>query len=290
MSTHKRLFLSFAFLLLGTLLASGQEPAVRLRVMTFNLRYASNSKPNAWPDRRAVVKNAILTNAPDIVGTQEGLYRQLRDIAEDLPTYTWIGEGREGGSRGEFMAVFYKRDRLDPIAYGHFWLSDTPNVVGSRSWGNGIPRMVTWVQFREISSGRDFILWNTHFDHQSQPAREKSAELLISEIRRRNPTFPMVVTGDFNQGQDNIVHQTMVGKVEGELQLTDAWDAAEKREGTQIGTWNGWKGPNDDTRRIDWILISPEFKSHSAQVVLYKEGEQWPSDHFPVMAELSLRH
>ncbi|MBI3735625.1 endonuclease/exonuclease/phosphatase family protein, partial [Candidatus Sumerlaeota bacterium] len=245
------------------------EP-VTLRVMTFNLRYASNTPPNAWPGRRPVLKNTILTSDADIVGTQEGLWEQLKDIAEDLPGYAWIGEGRNGGSKGEFMAIFYKRARFDPAAYGHFWLSDTPDVIGSHTWGNTLPRMVTWVLFRDKTTGAEFYHWNTHFDHQSQPAREKRAELLISRVRAQQPVHPVVLTGDFNQGQENIVHQTMTGKAGGALNLADSWEIAEKHEGTQIGTWNGWKGPSAETQRIDWILLSPEFKCLSSQVVLYK--------------------
>lgn len=255
-----------------------------LRVMTFNLRYASDTPPNDWPTRRPVVKDAIEASDPDIIGTQEGVWRQLRDLAEDLPDYEWIGEGREGGSRGEFMAIYFKRERFEPVAYGHLWLSDTPTIIASKSWGNTLPRMVTWIHFREKKTGREFMHWNTHFDHQSEPARQKSAEFLIGEIRRVPGNLPVVVTGDFNQGQGSTVHQTLLAPTEAMINLADAWDNAAKRVGTQVGTWNGWKGGDGTDRRIDWILTSPEWKSKSAEVIMHKDGEQWPSDHFPVIA------
>lgn len=129
---------------------------VSLCVMTFNLRHASPKPPNSWPERRPVMRNCIRTIAPDLIGTQEGLYSQLKDLSADLPEYEWIGLGREGGSRGEFMAVFYRRDRFERMAFDHFWLSDTPDVVGSSTWGNSNRRMVTWVRFRERSTGREF--------------------------------------------------------------------------------------------------------------------------------------
>lgn len=114
-----------------------------LKVMTFNLRYASPSPPNSWAQRHPVVSECLRLTSPDVIGTQEGLYSQLKDIAMDQPEYDWIGMGRDGGNRGEFMAVFYRKERLEPMAFDHFWLSDTPEVIGSRTWGPTLARMVT---------------------------------------------------------------------------------------------------------------------------------------------------
>ena len=137
-----------------------------LTVMTYNLKYASINPPNAWPQRRPLMGELIEKLAPDVLGTQEGLYGQLHDLAADLPAFQWIGLGREGGSRGEFMAVFYRTARLEPLAFDHFWLSDTPGVIGSKTWGATLPRMVTWVKFRDRQTKREFRFVNTHFDHQ----------------------------------------------------------------------------------------------------------------------------
>ncbi len=120
--------------------------------------------------------------APDVIGTQEGIYGQLQDLAADLPAYQWIGVGRDGGSRGEFMAVFYRPARLEPLAFDHFWLSDTPEVIGSKTWGAKHARMVTWVKFRDRQTKREFIFVNTHFDHEVQAAREKSAQLVRERV------------------------------------------------------------------------------------------------------------
>src|SRR5207253_716685 len=81
------------------------KPAGTLCVMTYNLRYASPNPPNAWPQRRPLMRECIEKVSPDLLGTQEGLYQQLKDMAADLPEYTWLGLGREGGSQGEFMAI-----------------------------------------------------------------------------------------------------------------------------------------------------------------------------------------
>jgi hypothetical protein len=109
------------------------DPSATLDVMTFNLRYASAAAPHSWAERRPVMRQLLLGASPHLIGTQEGLYQQLRDIEQDLGGgYGWIGTGREGGSHGEFVAIFYATDRLVPLEYDHFWLSETPGTIGSK--------------------------------------------------------------------------------------------------------------------------------------------------------------
>lgn len=254
-----------------------------LRVMSFNLRFASNQAPNAWPDRRPVVKQLIERDAPDVIGTQEGLYPQLRDMAADLPDYEWIGLGREGGSRGEFMAVFYRRDRLEPVAFDHFWLSDTPNVIGSITWGHTYHRMVTWVRFRERSSGREFTFWNTHFDHQVEPARQKAATLLRERLAQLDPAIPAILVGDFNCAAGASPAYDTLTQIAG---LTDTWTAASQRVNESLNTFHNYEPPKHDGVRIDWILARPPVAVDRAEIVTFHAGSQYPSDHFPVLADL----
>ena len=256
--------------------------------MTFNLKYASEQGENRWSDRRPILKRAILSEDPDLIGTQEGVYSQIKDMDADLPAYDWIGLGRAGGSREEFMAIFYKAERLEPLAYDHFWLSDTPRIIGSRTWGHDNRRMVTWVRFRDKATGIEFYHWNTHFDHRVQLAREKSADLLLSELRRIEPALPVILTGDFNASDTNIVHDKLLARTEGQLHLLDTWDQARERLGEQVGTFHGWEGSAAAHRRIDWILVTPDFRVGRAAVVTYQEQGRYPSDHFPVVSEVEL--
>ena len=254
--------------------------------MTFNVRYAHSAPPNAWPDRRPVLRETIAREAPDVIGTQEGLYQQLRDIEADLSGFAWIGIGRDGGSRGEFMAVFYRRDRLEPLEFDHYWLSDTPEVIGSRTWGNSYPRMVTWVRFRDRRGGREFIFVNTHFDHQAQPARERSAELIVQRSERWGDSVPVILAGDFNvTAGANPVYDTIVkgGR------FTDTWTAGGRPEG--LGTFHNFKGVDGarGAARIDWILTRGPVAATSAAIVTFAHGAQYPSDHFPVVARLVWR-
>ena len=140
----------------------------------------------------------IKQNNTDIIGTQEGEYYQLKELNAKIPGYRWLGIGRSGGSRGEFIAIFYKPESFEVLEFEHFWLSDTPNVVASKSWGNGLPRMVTWAKFLDRKSKKEFYFWNTHYDHQSQNAREKSSELIAKKVKALKTKLPVILAGDFN--------------------------------------------------------------------------------------------
>ncbi|MFI6654647.1 endonuclease/exonuclease/phosphatase family protein [Streptomyces sp. NPDC050523] len=259
--------------------------APRLEVMTYNLRFASAAEPNSWRDRRPVMRDLLHRAHPHVLGTQEGLYQQLRDIDSDLgPDYDWIGTGREGGSRDESTAIFYDTRRLAPVEHYTFWLSDTPEVIRSNTWGAVFPRIVTWVRFRDLADGgREFYVFNTHFDHGSQYARERSAQLLVERIGQLDRALPVVVTGDFNVAAHwNPVYDTLVGSG-----LVDTWDAAEQRS-TLYGTFHGYKGLTPDGERIDWILTTPWVTTHRAWIDTFSEHGQFPSDHLPVRASLTL--
>ncbi|MGD9645158.1 MAG: endonuclease/exonuclease/phosphatase family protein [Pirellulales bacterium] len=253
-----------------------------LCVLTFNLRYASATPPNAWSARRPAAKALWDRVQPDVVGTQEGVYQQIKNIAADQPDFAWIGLGREGGSRGEFMAIFYRRDRLTPLEFDHFWLSDTPEVIGSTTWGNSNRRMVTWVKFRDQQADRDFYFFNTHFDHQVQTAREQSAALLLSRIEGLKTRQPIIVTGDFNApAERGTVYERLVNP----QALVDTWTVAKER-GPAIGTFHNYGGPREGGARIDWILCRGPLAVERAEVITDKLGDQYPSDHFPVLARL----
>lgn len=264
-----------------------QGQAHDLRVMAFNIRYAHTTPPNLWEDRRAAVRQVIVESGADIVGIQEGLYRQVVDMDADLPDFDWIGLGREGGSRGEFMAIFYRPIRLVPLEFDHFWLSDTPDRIGSSSWGNQIPRMVTWVRFLDRLTEREFYLVNTHFDHQSQPSRERSAALLLERVADFDPDLPIVVTGDFNaSAPDNPVYRTLTS---GDA-FSDTWVERNEAE-PEFGTFHNFQGMENAAggARIDWILARGAIDTIEAEIVTSAVEGQYPSDHFPVTARLRFR-
>lgn len=284
-TTRRNSLLALLFiggLLGGGLVSRASDPPPPLRVMTYNLRYASAEGKHAWSLRRPVMAKLLSEHAPDVIGTQEGVYRQLVDLQEDLPAYRWIGLGRDGGSRGEFMAVFYRTERLEPLEFGHYWLSDTPETIGSTTWGNANRRMVTWVRFRDRANSQQFHLVNTHFDHRIQAAREKSAQLVLERTARLETSIPVLLVGDFNAvAEQNQVYTMLVE----EGPLRDAWRLASKQSDTS-GTFHGFAGVVDQMPRIDWILLRGAAEVLRAEVITFNQEGRYPSDHFPVMATL----
>jgi endonuclease/exonuclease/phosphatase family metal-dependent hydrolase len=253
--------------------------------MSFNLRRASSTGPDRWAARRPVMRALLRRERPHLMGTQEGLYAPVREIAADLgAAYSWIGTGRAGGSRDEFVAVFYDMRRLAPVEYDHFWLSGTPDVIGSNTWGGACIRMVTWVRFRDLlHDGREFYALNTHLDNASGHARVRAAALIADRLAGLDRSLPLVVTGDFNAPAHNSpVHDILLG-----AGLVDTWDTAAERT-PLYGTFHGYRPPVANGDRIDWILTTPGVTAHRALVNTFSQGGLFPSDHLPVQASLPL--
>lgn len=257
-----------------------------LHVMSYNLRYASDTPPNTWADRRPVMREQLRQARPQLIGTQEGLYSQLNDIAADLgPAYDSIGLGREGGSKGEFMMIFFDQRRLQPLEYDHFWLSDTPDVIGSKTWGGCCPRMVTWVRFKDKVSGKQFYAVNTHFEAFDATARSKSADLLLQRMAKFDPALPVIATGDFNEAAKPGL--TVYDKLVTNGPLDDSWMTAEQRS-ELWGTFHGYKPLTPNGNRIDWILTTPGLRVSKASINTFSKNGQFPSDHLPVESWISL--
>ncbi|WP_460515192.1 endonuclease/exonuclease/phosphatase family protein [Flindersiella endophytica] len=264
----------------------GRADSPLLHVMSYNLRNASDTNPDPWPPRRPVTAAVLEAERPTVIGTQEGFYQQIREVADDLPTgYEWVGAGREGGSRGEFMAIFFDSYRLQPREYDHFWLSDTPSVVGSATWGNTCVRMATWVRFEDLVTGKEFVVLNTHLDHAVERAQNKGADLLRESIAAFDASLPVILTGDFNVPAERSQPYTTLA---GDGELLDTWLVAEQRVSDLYATYNGYRPPTPDGDRIDWILTRPGIRTRVAGINTTTIEGEYGSDHWPVQALIEL--
>jgi endonuclease/exonuclease/phosphatase family metal-dependent hydrolase len=264
---------------------AGPPAPADLDVMTFNLRYAGSSAPNSWAQRRPVLRALLTTERPDLIGTQEGLATQQDDISNDLGAgYDAIGVGREGGNRGEHGTIYFNTARLSPERSGHFWLSDTPEIPGSVSWGSSHIRMVTWVLFADLETGRRFYAVNTHLDNRSENARRHAARLIRERLAAFDP-LPIVLTGDFNtpaQSSSQVYHLLV-----DQAGLRDSWTTASRR-GPSYATIHNYQPLVPNGERDDWILTTPGITAVAALMNTYRRGTQYPSDHLPVQARLRL--
>ena len=155
-----------------------------LKVMTMNVRVANETDPYPWSKRKIAMREFLKVNQPDVFGTQETLYFVIKDLLEGGSDYDWVGLGREGGTKGEFMAIFFKKDRFEPMEYDHVWLSENPRLIGSMSWDTCCTRMVTWVRLLDKETGQQFYFVNTHLDHVSQLARVNGAKVIAETIAK----------------------------------------------------------------------------------------------------------
>lgn len=247
-----------------------------IKIVTYNIRYDASGDRGVrdWKNRKKTVAQYLLKQNPSVIGMQEVLYSQLLDISKALPNYSYIGVGRsDGKTRGEYSPIFYKRStwKLDPNEHGTFWLSDTPKIPNSRSWGNGIPRICTWARL----IGKDdtaIYIYNTHWDHQSQASREKAAELILKTIQTRQyKNDPFILIGDFNASTEN----PAIKKLLASGLLTDQGKQ-------QMLTFNQWKSELRPGLRIDHIFTSTSIKH--VTVTVQASGNPPGSDHHPILA------
>jgi endonuclease/exonuclease/phosphatase family metal-dependent hydrolase len=267
--------------------APAREP---LTVMTFNIRYGTaKDGDNHWTLRREMVFDVIREQNADLVGLQEALAFQIDEIAAAAPTYAVVGVGRDdAGSAGELSAILFKKDRLRVADAGTFWFSDTPSVPGSKSWGNNITRICTWARFVD-RDGRGFYHFNLHLDHESQPSRERSTELLKQRIEARAiAAEPVIVSGDFNVGERNPALVALVARpAEGPPPFVDTFRVRYPDE-TLVGTFSGFKYGNTGGEKIDYVLVQPDTEVLEAGIIRTSRNERYPSDHFPVIARIRL--
>lgn len=273
-----------------TVAQSGTDQ-LRVKAMTFNVRYgAAGDGPNRWTERREMVADVIRRFDGDFVGVQEALPDQIAYLREALPTYRLIARSRQvDPQRGEAVPLLYRHKcwRLDEAEQGTFWLSDTPEVPASTTWGNDIPRIVTWGRFAESGTGRALYLYNVHFDHRSEPSRQKSAVLLAKRIAGRKHPDPVILTGDFNCGESSVAVRYLKGRQnQSPLKLLDTFRVQHPDEKV-VGTFGGFRG-NREGEKIDYVFALPDVKVLRAEIVYFNREGRYPSDHYPVTAQMVL--
>ncbi len=275
----------FLVLALAIVVAEGVR-GQQLSVMSYNIRYDNPLEvPNNWDNRKDRIVTQINTHAPAILGIQEGLQHQVDFLEKELAAYTYFGVGREDGKEaGEYTAIFYDHTKVKLLDEATFWLSKTPQEP-SIGWDASIKRICTYGLFEDLASKSRFFVFNTHFDHSGKVARLESAKLMLSNITALNPEkLPLILMGDFNLEPNSEGIQLILET------LSDTHIAAGNTTTGPQGTFNGFDEEQPVTRRIDYIFFDATQLQVLKSVILsdLKNG-RYPSDHFPVYAELLLK-
>ncbi|MFC1724048.1 endonuclease/exonuclease/phosphatase family protein [candidate division KSB1 bacterium] len=281
----KKVLLLFSFLILF----SCTEKNIPLNVMSFNIRYNNpNDGENAWPNRKDKAASMIKFHKADIVGMQEVLKDQLDDLTALLPEYGWYGLGRDDGKEaGEFMAVFYREERLEALEYSTFWLSETPEKV-SMGWDAACFRTITVIKFKDRLTNNIFYFFNTHFDHRGQTARRESSLLLLKKISEIAGHIPVIVTGDFNAVPSSEPYKILTtGNIEsGLIPLKDTRHLSEISHHGPTGSFTGFTNPVTPGAQIDFIFVKDKVRVLRHGILSDTFDGFYPSDHLPVLVEV----
>ena len=274
----------FLFLSLCAMQTTYSQSGTPITVATYNLRCDTpNDGPNAWPNRKEMVKSLIQYHEFDLFGTQEALRHQLDGVAE-LNEFAYLGKGRDDGKQaGEHSAIFYRKDRFKVLDSGDFWLSETPDVPGKGWDATCCNRISSWAKFQDLKTKKQFYFFSVHFDHQGVKARQESGKLMVKKIKEIAGKTPAICVGDFNSTPDTEQIQAM------QTILQDAHNVTKQPPYGPEGTFNSFKFDAPMDRRIDYIFVSKEFDVLKYGVLTDAQEQRYPSDHQPVVAKVVLK-
>lgn len=253
----------------------------KFKLMSFNVRYqnsSDNSSGHGWDKRREGVYAMLKVEKPLLMGVQECLAGQRSDILKNVPEYNAIGVGRDDGKEaGEIMAIFYLKDSVSIEKWGTFWLSASPDKV-SKGWDAACYRTCTWAHVRLKRSGKEFMYFNTHLDHQGTVARRESVKLIVDKIKTLNTNYlPCVLTADFNSSEDDAIFDVL------RLQMKSARKTAPVTD--SYATYNAFQNSAGSGSVIDHIFYSGSLTPSEYKTVRSKwKNIDFISDHYPIYA------
>lgn len=265
-----------------TLLA--QNNVTTLNVASYNIRMDTpRDSLDAWEHRKENVNGLVRFHDFDIFGIQEGFIHQITDILKP-GGYSYVGAGRDDGKdAGEHSAIIFKNERFIVLDNGDFWLSETPDVPG-KGWDvTCCNRICSWAKFKDINSGKEFYFFNVHYDHQGKEARKQSSILLANKIKEIAGNYPVIVTGDFNAVPDSEPIEIILK----DGLLKDSYDITIQPPYGTVGTSNSFNLNAGMQNRIDYIWVTKNIMVNKYGVLNDVHYGHFPSDHFPVMVNLS---
>lgn len=257
-----------------------------MKVMSFNIRYGiADDGENRWEQRKALVIERIMDFEPDLIGMQECRDdEQAEYVRNRLGGWKFLGVPRGGGDQTslEMAPVLYRESSFNLIERGCFWLSETPQVAGSKSWASTFARTATWARLLHIPSSREMVFLNTHFDYHPA-AIDAAARLLKHWADKTLQEYPLIVTGDFNADKNSAAYACLTG----DGRLRDIYRQVHPG-GEGEATFHGFGQPGAESA-IDWVLASEHFEVLSATIDRCQPEGRYPSDHYPLKAELLLK-
>jgi len=260
------------------------------QVMSYNIRLDNPADgPNAWSNRKTKVYSIIRLYKPDILGLQEPLPNQVNEIAAEFRNYNWYGVGREDGKeKGEFNPIFYNTNRFELMNSGTFWLSETPDIPGSKSWYALLPRICSWVKLKDRFTGDSLYAFNTHFDHGGDASRKESARLIQNKITEIAGSVPVVVTGDFNDDEKSDTYRILIDTNNPNRLINTMYNSKYPHHGGTF-TFVGFDFIGIPGKIIDFIFVKVRVNVKFHAFLTDTWDGVYASDHIPVLAEIELK-
>ena len=277
------LVLTMSFSLVNASFGQGKKNTP-FNVITYNIRMnTSGDGVNAWPLRKDKVAGLLKFHQADIFNVQEALPEQMDDLVNSFPDFDHVGVGRDDGKRaGEHMGVFFKKSRFEKLTDGMFWLNESTTQPGL-GWDALCNRTVTWIKLKDKITKKSFYVFDTHFDHRGNKAREESAKLILKSIKEINKeNLPLILTGDFNLTKKALSIQLIL------KELNDAKDKSLSLPYGPDGTSGGFD-VKLMPRTIDFIFINEKVEVIRHGVLSDSFGLFYPSDHLPVLVEVKIK-
>lgn len=276
----KKITILFLILLPATLIAQ------QMNIASFNIRMNTPKDGiNAWPNRIEMVTGLLKFHDVEIFGLQEAFYGQINDIQKQLPNYEWLGVGRDDGEKdGEFSPIFFDKSKFILLNSSTFWLSENCEKPGL-GWDAACNRVVTWGKFQSKVTGKQFIVFNTHFDHRGDEARKNSAFLIRDKIKEisGDQGLPIILTGDFNLTPDS----EPIGLIKGFMK--DSREITKTAPYGPVGTFTSFKWDAPMKTRIDYVFVQGGVDVLKYAVLTDAKDQRFPSDHLPVFVKVQLK-
>jgi endonuclease/exonuclease/phosphatase family metal-dependent hydrolase len=265
-------------LLLINLMCLVAHAQTNITVISWNIRLDTESDgPHAWRFRREAVVDFLAKEQPAIIGFQEALHGQVDYLSASLGGYAYVGIGRaDGAHEGEYVPLFYDTAMFSLLHSGHFWLSETPDVPGSKGWDALCERMVSWARLQEKSSGRRLLVVNTHLDHVGIEARQQSVGMLLDFLTGQADEA-VILMGDFNFDPDDTNYPLLAAKLTDARQIEPAWEERERP------TYTGFDQTEENDGLVDFIFLGNSLLPTSYRTPNLNTGNLIPSDHRPVV-------
>ncbi len=253
-----------------------------LKLVSCNIRFDNPSDgANAWPHRKDFLVETLKKYNPDIIATQEGRFDQLKEFESLLGDFELLDFHRSWIKERMYPCIFIKKNTFEYSQSGDLWLSETPDVAGSRSFESAFPRLMTWTRLQVKNSETAFYVVNTHLDHVKEETRIHQIQVLADQINRFwDKNKPLIIMGDFNDGPDSKIREIFNQNFKG---LQDSWKLFNNQETT---SHHAFHGEMQNGARIDWIMVDERIKIEKCLMDKTMKNGHYPTDHFPIICEI----